>query len=176
MGVFLGALLALVALAALLLRPADPHAPPSQPGLATTVRAGRPAPGFTLLDLQGRSVQLAGWRGRPVLLNFWSPTCVPCRSEMPALQRAWRRLRRAGGPLIVGVDSSTDTRDAVQRYAARVGVDYPLLLDPYEMTTMGAYHVYEIPTSVVIDDRGIVRQIHFGALTEAQIVQALQHA
>ena len=170
-----GALVALLVLGALLLRPADPHASPAQPGLAT-VHVGRPAPGFTLLDLQGRTVQLADYRGHAVLLNFWSPTCVPCRTEMPDLQRAWRRLRRVDGPLIVGIDASADSRDAVRRFAARAGVDYPLLLDPYEMASMGAYHVYQIPTSVLIDPRGIVRQIRFGPLTEAQIVQALQPA
>src|SRR5690242_11259005 len=60
------------------------------------IRIGEAAPNFALNDLHGRPIRLTDFRGRWVLLNFWGATCVPCKSEMPALQHAYQVLKRGG--------------------------------------------------------------------------------
>ncbi len=54
-------------------------------------RAGDVAPDFTLTTLDGKSVSLSDYRGRPVVLNFWASYCHPCRERIPAVPRPARR-------------------------------------------------------------------------------------
>ena len=138
------------------------------------MRIGQAAPDFTLRDLSGKSVRLAALRGHIVLLNFWSSTCPPCLSEMPALERAYRHIvpsHRA--PVILGIEGTPEDAATVAAFARRVGVTYPLLLDSWLQVTLADYHVGALPTSVVVDTRGRVREVHLGALAYPAILRAL---
>src|SRR3990170_932014 len=55
-----------------------------------------PAPAFRLPALDGRTLDLAALRGRPIVLNFWASWCVPCKDEAPLLERAWKTYRDKG--------------------------------------------------------------------------------
>jgi cytochrome c biogenesis protein CcmG/thiol:disulfide interchange protein DsbE len=59
-------------------------------------RQGFPAPDFSLKDLNGQVVQLADFKGRAVLVNFWASWCPPCRAEMPAFQKIYREYEDQG--------------------------------------------------------------------------------
>ena len=170
------AVLALLGVVFLLLRPAasdSSHTSPL-PGIAL----GALAPDFVLPDLQGRPVQLSRLRGRWILLNFWGVTCPPCRSEMPALERAFAGLSRIGNagslePAILGVDGDLDTPGMVDRFARSMHVTYPILPDTM-LTVMTRYHVGELPTSVVIDPSGRVANVFLGRLSMTQIDNVLR--
>jgi thiol-disulfide isomerase/thioredoxin len=72
---------------------------------------------------------LAALKGRVVVVNFWASWCLPCRAEMPALQRVSRSYAEAGRPVtFVGVDSS-DVRSAAADFLAKSGVTYPTVYD-----------------------------------------------
>ena len=170
------ALLALAGalLAVALLRPAADtggSASPSLPGL----HVGNLAPDFTLRSTGGTVVSLRSLRGRPVLLNFWSTVCTPCRVEMPALQQAYRQLGGSvsNGPLVLGVDAGAEDPGTVARFADAHGVRYPLLLDPDLQVTIVRYHVANIPLSIALDPAGRVTRIYPGPLDLPQIVAAL---
>lgn len=161
---------------ALLLQPSHKAAPSTQtlPGL----QVGQVAPDFTLRDTHGALVHLAALRGRPVLLNFWSTTCTPCRSEMPELERAYRTATAhttAGrpAPRILGIDADTEDRTTVERFGHTLGVTYPLLLDPLYAVTLARYHVYSIPLSITLDPRGREQALHLGPMSLADVTKAL---
>jgi len=74
-------------------RPADPDL------------IGKPAPDFTLKDLDGREIALKDLRGKAVLLNFWGSWCPPCREELPQLEALYKALKDKG-QVVIGIDST----------------------------------------------------------------------
>ncbi|MGH2409757.1 MAG: TlpA family protein disulfide reductase [Chloroflexota bacterium] len=163
------------ALAALVFWPSAgaPHQTPSLPGL----HLGATTPDFTLTDTHGAVVHLTALRGRRVLINFWSPTCPPCVTEMPLLERMWMEGRRQAGngaaPAVLGVVGTADSRSTIAAFGRRVGARYPLLVDPVLRVSLLDYHVGVLPTSVVLDSRGRLVSVYFGAMTPAEMRIAL---
>jgi peroxiredoxin len=170
-----GWLVLLAVTATIALRPTGgaPSLGASLPGL----RLGESVPDFTLNDTVGRPIRLSSFRGHTVLLNFWSPTCVPCVTEMPALQRASRDALQAHGarvaPLVLGVEGTPDSAATVASFGRKVGAGYPLLLDSQLKVSLLEYHVSALPTSVLIDAKGLMRAVYLGPMTSTQIRTAL---
>jgi len=122
----------------------DPRAVPS-------MLEHRPAPEFTLVDLDGKTWSLSELRGTPVVLNFWSTWCGPCKQEHPMLLEAqdqWPGVRFLG---VIYEDDPTKARE----YLARAGAAYPHLIDPTGTTAI-EYGVAGVPESFVIDREGLV--------------------
>ena len=77
-------------------------------------------PDFTVPTPDGSSLALAGYRGRVVLFNFWATWCVPCREEMPAMERLYQRFKDRGlVVLAVSVDASGSAAVVLLRERAR---------------------------------------------------------
>lgn len=122
--------------------------------LAANVQAGKapPAPQFTLPRLDGRgSVNLAAFRGKVVLLNFWASWCVPCKQEAGMMEAAWRRWR-GKGVVFLGVDAQDFSSDA-ERFIRAHGITYPNLHDGAGGTS-SRYGVTGFPETWFIDRRG----------------------
>ncbi|MDP9065555.1 MAG: TlpA family protein disulfide reductase [Pseudomonadota bacterium] len=120
---------------------------------------GAPAPAFTLPALDGGQQSLSEHRGQVVLINFWATWCGPCRLEMPVLDSIYQQDKSLGFALLgISVDK---TGAAVKPVLNRRPVSFPILLDATHVVSM-AYHVEEMPSSVLIDRKGIVRYIHRG--------------
>jgi peroxiredoxin len=120
---------------------------------------GSRAPAFELADLDGaRRMGLADLRGRVVLLNFWATWCKPCEDEMPAMEQLYRRL---GGPEFELVAISVDTDpDAVARFRDRLGLSFPILLDPGSEVSR-RYQTTGYPESFLIDRAGNLASARF---------------
>jgi cytochrome c biogenesis protein CcmG, thiol:disulfide interchange protein DsbE len=120
---------------------------------------GRAAPPFELADLDGsRRLKLADLRGRVVLLNFWATWCKPCEDEMPAMQRLYRTLGGSGFEL-VAISVDTDA-EAVARFRDRLGLSFPILLDPGSEVSR-AYQTTGYPESFLIDRAGNLASARF---------------
>jgi peroxiredoxin len=121
--------------------------------------ASGPAPQFSLTSLSGEPSGLAQYKGQVVMVNFWATWCGPCQQEMPLLDQMYKKYKPAGFTLIgVNVDKEAP---AVKELLARKPVSFPVLLDPANQVSK-AYHVDEMPSSVIIDRKGQIRYIHRG--------------
>jgi len=114
--------------------------------------AGTIAPALNFEDPQGRPVNLAAFRGRPLLVNFWATWCGPCVVEMPSLDRL---ARREGESLqVLALSQDRDGRDLVTRFFAERNF---ARLEPYldsEMALMVALRIDTLPTTILYDAEG----------------------
>jgi len=117
------------------------------------------APDFTLPAKTGAAVQLSKYKGSVVMLNFWASWCHPCRAEMPLMDQIYKKYAAAGFVLL-GVNVDTDSADA-QKFLAQVPVSFPIAYDR-ENKVAKIYSVETMPTTVFIDRKGRVRQLHRG--------------
>jgi cytochrome c biogenesis protein CcmG/thiol:disulfide interchange protein DsbE len=133
---------------------------------------GHPLPDATFTTFDGATSDLAALAGKPTVINFWSATCVPCRTEMPALER----LHRARGTSVtfLGIDSGDGTTTATDA-ARQSGVTYSLALDPQSRVAarLGAV---ALPTTVVVAADGTVTHVHVGAVDPAQLSRWIDQA
>lgn len=109
------------------------------------------APDFTLEDLSGRRVSLEQFRGRVVFLNFWATWCVPCREEMPAMEKLYRELRDDG--LDVVAVNFKESNQQVRKFFDELGLTFTALLDR-DGTVSQEYGVWSLPLSYFIDRKG----------------------
>lgn len=132
-------------------------------GEAPAAEAGRAAPAFRLRSLDGSVAELADFRGRYVLLNFWASWCGPCRGETPALQAFFEE--ESPGLVVVGVNQQ-ETAETAGAFTEQFAVTYPIVLDR-DGQVSGAYRVSTgLPVSFLIDPEGVIQRVHLGALTE----------
>ena len=133
---------------------------------ALRVEIGQPAPRYAAATLTGDSVSTAALAGKVVLLNVWATWCAPCRAEIPYLQSLYEK-RRAEGLEIVGV--SVDARgqdEAIRAFAREFRMTYPIWRDPEERI-QSLYMALGVPSSYLIDRKGILRWRRLGTIRES---------
>lgn len=120
---------------------------------------GAPAPAFVnAKPLTGAPASLASLKGRVVVVDFWASWCGPCRMLAPKLSTLKNRFG-AQGLSVVGITSDDAEHAAV--FAERHGMTYPSLSDA-NADTNKAYGIVGLPTVVVIDKKGVVRDVFVG--------------
>jgi cytochrome c biogenesis protein CcmG/thiol:disulfide interchange protein DsbE len=137
-------------------------------GAPGKARVGDPAPNVIGTTLDGASFDLASLRGRPVIVNFWGPSCVPCRDEFPLFSK---ELAAHGGEglAVVGVLFLDDVPSARQ-FASDFHATWPTVVDPGKVAAT-AYRVVARPQSYFIDRAGVLRSIQVGQVTEADFAR-----
>jgi cytochrome c biogenesis protein CcmG/thiol:disulfide interchange protein DsbE len=137
------------------------------PVSSTTASDRDPAHDFDLenLDPAQPRVNLTDFRGRPLVVNFWASWCVPCRQEMPALEKVHQRVNDRIG--FVGIDHQ-DTRPEALAFVRETMVSYPSAFDPRGGTATD-YALYGLPSTVFIAADGGVLDQHLGAYSEADL-------
>jgi len=115
---------------------------------------GKPAPAFTLVNLEGKKVSLSNYKGRPVIVNFWATWCAPCKLEMPWFEE-FRQKYHGQGFEILGIAEDDAPKDEIEKTAKRINVTYPILLTDGKVAP--AYGgVDQLPMSFYIDRKGVV--------------------
>ena len=139
--------------------------PAASESTGSAIARGQPAPAVTGTTLDGAAFDLSSLRGRPVLLNFWGPSCIPCRDEFP-LFTAKLAEHADTGLAIVGVlmfDAPAPALDFIAEYHA----SWQTVDDP-SGAIRAAYRVAARPQTYFIDRDGILRSIQVGQLTDAE--------
>lgn len=134
---------------------------------------GKQAPDFVLQDLQGKQVKLSDFRGKAVLLNFWATFCGPCKVEMPWLVE----LQKQYGPQglqIVGVALDDSGRDAIDKFAKEMGVNYTILQGKDDVGD--AYGAVGLPATYYIDRNGKIIDSALGLVSRGEIEDNIKKA
>ena len=120
---------------------------------------GSRAPEIGADDTDGNRVTIRGLRGKVVLVDFWASWCDPCKQELPVLERIYAQYQ-AQGLVIIGVN--IDRRASNMRtFLRRTDLSFPVVHDA-DQSIAGRYRPSRMPSSYLIDRRGIVRHVHEG--------------
>jgi cytochrome c biogenesis protein CcmG/thiol:disulfide interchange protein DsbE len=123
------------------------------------------APPFTLKDADGKTVSLADYKGKVVLLNFWATWCGPCKIEIPWFI-AFEQKYKDKGFSVVGVSMDEEGWNVVKPYLAAEKINYRVLLGD---DIVGAKYggVDSLPTTFVIDRDGRIAATHIGLVSKS---------
>jgi cytochrome c biogenesis protein CcmG/thiol:disulfide interchange protein DsbE len=116
---------------------------------------------FTLKDMHGNDVALADYEGDVILIDFWATWCAPCRIEIPGFIEMVEEYGDQGFS-VLGI-SIDDPPDALQSYAAEMGMNYPVLIGDGRDDVKDEYGpIIGFPTAVIVDRDGNICHRHIG--------------
>ena len=116
--------------------------------------SGGATPSLSLSDPAGKAHDLASYRGKVVLVNFWATWCAPCRAEMPSMQALRQRL--AGKPFEVLAVNLMESEEKIAAFREAELIDLPVLMDR-DGAAARRWNVRMLPASFVIDRQGVIR-------------------
>lgn len=134
---------------------------------------GAMAPEFTTETLDGATVRLSQYRGKPVLLNFWATWCAPCQDEMPLIQRA-SDIYHAQGLVVLAIDYQQTDAASMKAFLHKVDAQFPAAFDPAGQIAAEYGVTLGLPVSIFIDRSGKVNFIQVGQMSNTVLQQHLQ--
>jgi cytochrome c biogenesis protein CcmG/thiol:disulfide interchange protein DsbE len=132
-------------------------------------RVGDTAPDFTLPTLDGKTVRLSDYAGKPVVLNFWASYCHPCREEFPLFRD--QLARHPGEFVVLGVDTKDIDSDA-RAFAKDKKATWPIAVDSTNGVAK-AYGVGALPQTFFIKPDGTVALRYYAQIPDDQWSDAL---
>ena len=111
------------------------------------------APDVIGTNPDGNTIRLTDFRGKVVFLNFWATWCIPCRLEMPAMERLYREFRGRG--FVVLAVNVQEGSAAVRAFVRELNLTFPVVLDPKGAAAM-AYAVRGLPATYLIDRNQVI--------------------
>ena len=118
------------------------------------------APDFTLPKLDGNSLTLSDFKGKVIILDFWTTWCPPCRREIPDFVELYEKYKDEG-LLIIGVSLDGGDSRSVKQFSKNYKINYPIVLGNFNITEdYGG--IRAIPTTFVIDGKGNIKEKYIG--------------
>ena len=148
-------------------------------GGATAVTDGAEGPADAAPDFEltlfensnhqrGEKLRLSQFRGKPVVINFWFPSCPPCRVEMPDFEKAFQKYRGDGVEFIGVQNLGADTIEDGQKFVAEFGINYAVGPDG-DNSILLDYKVRGFPTTVFLDKDQRIASTWTGLLDAATL-------
>jgi len=129
---------------------------------------GSIAPDFSLITLDGKEVTLKQFKDKVVILNFWASWCGPCHYEIPDFIKMYDKHKKEGLE-IVGITLNSGNAAKIQSFVKNNSINYTILTGDEKYLrdlTIKYGGIRGIPTTFLIDRKGIIRQQWVGARTE----------
>jgi peroxiredoxin len=140
--------------------------------LATTKLVGHHVQSFKLAGLSGGKIHAPWTQGHASVLIFFASWCTPCQGEMPKVA-AYIRTHSPSPVDVVGVDAN-DERSAAQAFVKKDGVTFPVAFDANGAVTSSVFGFQELPESVFINAKGVVKKVYFGAIPERVLASGIK--
>jgi peroxiredoxin len=128
-------------------------------GLSMTASAAETAPGFTLPDSEGAPVNLAKYKGKVVLLDFWATWCHGCKLEIPWFMEFEKKYKHSG-LAVIGVSMDDDGWKLVKPFIKEKGMNYPVVVGNQDLAKL--YGLTSLPVTLLIDREGKIAATHVG--------------
>lgn len=145
---------------------AAPETAKKGPAPAAAKKAPAPkkiVPAFSLKDADGKTVTLADYKGKVVLLNFWATWCGPCKLEMPWFVDFENRYKSKGFA-VVGIAMDDEGWDAVKPFLAKQKINYKILVGNDALANAWG-GVESLPSTFIIDQKGNIVRHHEGLVS-----------
>ncbi|MBI2706301.1 MAG: TlpA family protein disulfide reductase [Actinobacteria bacterium] len=130
---------------------------------------GQPLPDLPYTTFDEQPASLSKYRGRPLVINFWSSTCTPCITEMPDFQKVFEEV--GDKVSFLGLDVQ-DSVESGRFLLEKTGVNYDVGSDPSGDTLVKLGGIV-LPTTILVAADGTVKQLHSGQLSKEQLTEAI---
>jgi len=134
-------------------------------------RSRKPAPDFTLTDVQGRTITLSQYKGKVVLLDFWATTCGGCKIEIPWYVEFDGKYG-GNGLALIGIDMYGESPGVVKAFMAKSGMKYPVAIGTDAIGNQ--FGVKALPLTLLIDRSGRIAVSHVGIVNQAEFQQDIE--
>ena len=109
------------------------------------------APDFSLTTLDEKAINLADYKGKVVVLNFWATYCIPCRIEMPSLEK-FSQTHKNSGVEVVAISLDEDKEKAIRSLVSKMDLTFPIAMEG--QSAGDTYEVSVLPVTYVIGKQG----------------------
>ncbi|MBQ8317970.1 MAG: TlpA family protein disulfide reductase [Lachnospiraceae bacterium] len=131
------------------------------------------APDITFYDLEGNAHKLSDFRGKPVVMNFWSSNCGPCKGEMPEFEEMYKQYGDEVQFLMVNVtDGYWDTLESASTFIEDSGYTFPVYYDT-DNNAAYVYGVSALPTTFFLDEEGYGVAYAMGAIDMDTLIKGI---
>jgi peroxiredoxin len=125
----------------------------------TAPKVGEEAPDFSLKDMSGKAVALSSLRGKPLIINFWATWCTPCRTEMPAMQKAYDKYKEQG--LAVLAVNERESEGEINAFKDQLKLNL-LIVQDADGRIADKYGIRGMPSTIFVDSKGVISSISVG--------------